>query len=449
METLARYVTASIALAVAMPVCFAQTYVQLNPTTSQTVTQPVASSLRSTLGVNSLNNTYYVNQWCSTAGTLDDTCFSNAITDIAAHALTGQSGRRMQVLIVSPGVYNFNNTVTVPIGMNISIKGEYQAGIWGSVISPGSSVVDFFHIAADNVNIEHLAFVGGTTNTAIVLGTSTQATFDTHINWCWFAGQNAAIHIVNGGGYDLSHNTFDGGTNYGIFSDAATGDLAANDIIADDLRGFGQISTIAIIGPTTQTPNYEGYKFSGLFDHSINGSSAISLTQITNATISGIFNNNNYQDININGSSGVVISDFQVYDPGQSSIVIANSAGVQVVNGVIYNSNTKTAGTPMISVTASGNTTVSNITSLNAGITNASVGLYVDSTTRASVIYGNNFNAQTGAAYNVLDPTAGMTVHGTLNASKVVPANGFTGTKTAGTCVLTIASGIITNVTGC
>jgi hypothetical protein len=38
---------------------------------------------------------------------------------------------------------------------------------------------------------------------------------------------------------------------------------------------------------------------------------------------------------------------------------------------------------------------------------------------------------------------------GTVNAAHVVAGNGFSGTKTAGSCVLTIVSGIITNVTGC
>jgi hypothetical protein len=421
-------------------------YVSTAPSASQTVTQPVASGVRTTLGVNSLSNTYYVNQWCSTPGVLDDTCFSNAIADIYANALTGQDGRRMQVLIVSPGVYKFTNTVTVPLGVNISIKGEYQAGIWGSVISPGSaSPVDFFHVVADNIEFQHLAFVSGSGITAITLGTSTQATYDTHINWCWFA----AIHIVNGGGYDLSHNTFDSGTNYGILSNATLGDISASDIIATDLRGYGQISTVAIVATGKQGPSYQGYIFSGIFDHSVGNAAPIALANVIGAKISGIFNNNHYNDVNINGCYGVIFSDFHVYNPGQTSIFVNNSNGVQITNGVIYNSNTVTAGTPMISVTTSGNTTVSNITSLNAGITQASVGLYVDASTGGSTIYGNNFNAQTGSAYNVLDGTAGLNVQGTVNATHITASNGYSGTKTMGSCTLTIAGGIITNVSGC
>jgi hypothetical protein len=83
MAILSHHLTRSVSLFLLSQVCFAQT-VQLNPTASQTITQPVVGTTRSTLGVNSINNTYYVNQWCSTTGVLDDTCFTNAIHDIVA-----------------------------------------------------------------------------------------------------------------------------------------------------------------------------------------------------------------------------------------------------------------------------------------------------------------------------------------------------------------------------
>jgi hypothetical protein len=37
----------------------------------------------------------------------------------------------------------------------------------------------------------------------------------------------------------------------------------------------------------------------------------------------------------------------------------------------------------------------------------------------------------------------------TLKAGKLAAANGYTGTKTIGSCTLVITAGIITNVTGC
>jgi hypothetical protein len=422
--------------------------VLLSPTGTQTVTQPVSSSTRSFLGINSLNNIYYVNQWCSTPTVLDDTCFSNAIADIQTHALTGPSAHSMQILRVPPGVYTFNHTVLIPFRINISITGEYQAGVWGSIISAGATPVDFFHVAADNIEIQHLSFYGGSGITAITLGTASQGTYDTHINWCWFLGQNAAIHMVNGGGYDLSHNTFDSGTNYGIFSNATQGDISANDIVATDLRGYGQIQTIAIVA-SSQSKNYEGYIFSGIFDHSVQNAGVIGLSNVINATISGIFNNNNWNDINIVGSSGVVISNFAVYNPGQTSIFIDSTNAATITNGLIYNSNTLVSGTPTISITKSGSPTVSNITTMNGGSTNASSALYIDSATSGSTVYGNNFGGTPGVKYNVNDSTASFNVQGAIVASKVSASNGFTGSKVVGSCTFTIAGGIVTNVSGC
>jgi hypothetical protein len=254
--------------------------------------------------------------------------------------------------------------------------------------------------------------------------------------------------MVNGGGYDLSHNTFDNGTNYGIVSNATLGDISANDIIATDLRGYGQIQTIAIVA-NSQGPSYEGYIFSGIFDHSVQDAGAISLTSVINATISGIFNNNNWNDIYVVGSSGVVISNFAVYDPGQTSIYIRTSNAVTISNGLIYNANTLTSGTPIVSITGSGSPTVNNVTTMNDGSVNSSAALYIDSATTGSTVYGNNFNGTPGVKYNVQDSTAAFNVQGAVVASSVSAANGFTGSKLIGSCTLTITAGIITGVSGC
>jgi hypothetical protein len=254
--------------------------------------------------------------------------------------------------------------------------------------------------------------------------------------------------MVNGGGYDLSHNTFDNGTNYGIVSNATLGDISANDVIATDLRGYGQIETIGIVAKS-QGPSYEGYIFSGIFDHSVQNAGAISLTSVVNATISGIFNNNNWNDIAVLGSSGVIISNFAVYDPGQTSIYIHTSNAVTISNGLIYNANTLVSGTPIISITSSGSPTVNNITTMNNGSANSSAALYIDAATTSSTVYGNNFGGTPGVQYEVQDSTATFNVQGALVASRVSAANGFTGSKHIGACILTITAGIITGVSGC
>ncbi|WP_144312313.1 hypothetical protein [Terriglobus saanensis] len=329
--------------------------------------------------------------------------------------------------------------------MNIAIHGA-QTGVYGSRISGGSN--DFI-VRADDVDIKNLAFVGNKSNTAITLGVPEFAIFDTHINNCWFAGVGVGIRLVNAGGLDLSHNTFDSGTSYGIYSNQSEGDVMANYVIADDLRGFQQISTVSITGPSPGTANYQGYTFSGIFDNSVQSSASISLTRIIGAKISGIFTQNHYQDISISGSSAVVISNFHVYNPGQTSIFINQSNGVNTSNGVIFNSGTLEGGTPSISVVGSANTTVAGITSVNGGSAHASYGLSIDSASGASRIYGNNFNAQTVDTYNVQDPTALFEIKGALSATSVVAGNGYSGTATVGGCSIKIVSGIVVSTFGC
>src|SRR5882757_10015474 len=80
-------------------------------------------------------STLYADEWCTTPGTLDDTCFSNAIAAIQANSITGSIGsRHMGIILVRPGIYTFNHTVTIPAptstsGVNISIKGEYETSV--------------------------------------------------------------------------------------------------------------------------------------------------------------------------------------------------------------------------------------------------------------------------------------------------------------------------------
>jgi hypothetical protein len=61
---------------------------------------------------------------------------------------------------------------------------------------------------------------------------------------------------------------------------------------------------------------------------------------------------------------------------------------------------------------------------------------------------GNAFHWRTFNGHGWDNPMS-LSRGGDLSIHAVLPANGFTGTKTAGSCVFTIASGIIINVTGC
>lgn len=366
-------------------------------------------------------STVYADEWCSTPGTLDDTCFTNAIAAIQANSVTGSIGasRHMGIILVRPGVYTFNHTVTIPAptsasGVNISIKGEYQTSVWGAVLQNGATPVDFFHVQADSVDIKNLAFVvqpQAPNIAAIVLGSTTAKTYDTHINWCWFAGMGQAIHIVNAGGLDLSHNTFDSGTIYGIYSNAQGGDITANNIMATDLVGFGQISTILMIGDGTS--NFGQSTFSGTFDRSI-ADSAVKLQNVIGVNVSGVFAYNTVYDMAVVSSIGVNIGPWQSYSSGQTSVHVANSTNVKIFSGTIVNTGAVLSGQNTVEVADSVNTTIHDVSS--SGTSGAGYGLSVNQGSTGTIVYGNSFSAQTATAINVFDTTATFPVSGVLTA---------------------------------
>ncbi|CAN5467055.1 hypothetical protein BH10ACI4_BH10ACI4_25060 [soil metagenome] len=62
--------------------------------------------------------------------------------------------------------------------------------------------------------------------------------------------------------------------------------------------------------------------------------------------------------------------------------------------------------------------------------------------------YGT-FSVTNGMDCYALNGAVPCSFSGSISAPSIAPANGYTGSKTAGTCVFTIVSGIITGVTGC
>jgi hypothetical protein len=66
--------------------------------------------------------------------------------------------------------------------------------------------------------------------------------------------------------------------------------------------------------------------------------------------------------------------------------------------------------------------------------------------------YGYEISAANQAATAIvwsIDDVGNLNTAGNVTAASVTAGNGFTGTKTAGSCTFTIMAGIITNVTGC
>jgi hypothetical protein len=79
------------------------------PLTNQTVIQPGTSSL----GINTLNNILYANQWC-TGGSLSQSCLSNAVSSIGASNAT----------IVVNSIIPISVTYTVPANVTLQVVGS-------------------------------------------------------------------------------------------------------------------------------------------------------------------------------------------------------------------------------------------------------------------------------------------------------------------------------------
>jgi hypothetical protein len=402
--------------------------VAFSPVASQLINQPAGT----TVGVNSLNGVHYVSQWCTTPGTLDDTCFSKAIADIVANGPTGSSGRRMGSLEVSPGVYTFNSTVTVPLGINISIQGAAQDSLWGAFIKAGSSHPNLFTVLADSVTIQNITFQGDVNEDAIVLGSTSHPLYDTHINWCWFNSFSRGIHIVNGGGLDLSHNTFEYNT-FGIASFYPSGDVRAQDIVATDLRSYNNSNGAVSLSGDGTAANFGNNQFAGIFDW--NGGSGfpqITLYGVTDTQVSGNFNNGYQDDLLVWGASkNILIGPIVAYNSGRNTITANSVTNLTVANVSAHNTNVNNS-VGITAVVNAGNIaglTASGVTSTaDTGKGLATYGIYVDATSTSVDVHGNQPTAQTTAAYDVLSSGGGTIV---LNAL-TVENDSVTGTTKIG-----------------
>ncbi len=172
----------------------------------------------------------------------------------------------MGIILVPPGVYTFNKTVTVPLGLNISIEGATQDTVWGAVIEPGDSHPNLFAIDADSVNIDHLVFHGDGKEDAITLGSARQETFDWHINWNWFISIRYCLHLVNDSGGDFCTTPRMLRPPSSFMPTRTVENRGAQDLMLNDDRVFGNATGIDIRGDGTD-------KFSniqiagGIFDH--------------------------------------------------------------------------------------------------------------------------------------------------------------------------------------
>jgi len=445
--------------------CGAANCIIAAPTVTQTITQPAGTSLV----VNSLkadtplfNNIHYANAWCTTPGTLDDSCFNNAIADIVANGPVGAGGHRYGVIKVPPGNYVFANTVTIPAGVDIGIEGEYETSLWGAIITSSTNNQVLFLVTSDSVDIKNLSFQNGANSgvVGIQLGTATVSVFDSHINWNWFAGmEGAGIHIVNSSGDDLSHNTFDSNTIYGITSDFTAGDIQANYIRATDLRSFGQRYAVYLVGDSSNLATYSENTFSGLFTNSTATSAAVYLRYNSSSSITGTFSGSNNDDIDILNSTSISIGPFVSTNSGRAVVQVNGSTNINIFSGTI--TNTAIQSTPntisAIVIADSIGTRISGVRSVTStgGVANAQYGLSVNSGSTNTTVYGNSFNSQMAAPYSILDTTATIETKGFLSydhAGSVgvatIAAGSGSGAVCVGTCTDTFGYVKLVNAVG-
>ena len=119
--------------------------------------------------------------------------------------------------------------------------------------------------------------------------------------------------------------------------------MQANDVIATDLRGFEQIDTVYINGGTATGNSYADNQFSGLFDDATIVLAAVFLESVVNNSVSGVFDDDNYDDIQVSSSTGVNIGPVSSFNAGCSVIFANLNSGLIIHNVAALNSGVNTS----------------------------------------------------------------------------------------------------------
>jgi hypothetical protein len=393
----------------------AQTAVLINPPGAQAVIQPPGTFL----AVNSLNNVHYASQWCTTAGTLDETCVNNAIADIQAHGPVKAGGFPTgQVVIDGTRQYFLNNSIVVPYGVDISLFGESYNNLQGTELQPNKANMTLIQVQSDTIDIHDLLLNSGCCagTTGISLGTTSHFVSGARVNNMWYQGMSVAVHLINVQGMDLSNSTCDDNVKYCILSNYPDGDVAAAGIVATNMNFFGQQVAISITGNAASDPNdWSRYIFSGFWSYAGNAAAGPSgstnvFYNLNNVSLSGVNWNNSADDIQFFYVNGGNIGPFTDTQDGRRFVLLTSCTNIDVHDATILGTaQQQTPGTyAVVETSNSRNISVHGITTTApAGfLASASYGLLIDAGTAGSTIYGNSFNAQTVSAYHVLDTTA-------------------------------------------
>lgn len=368
---------------------------------------------------------YVASYWCSTPGTLDQTCIQNAVNAINA------SGVNSGTVYIPPGVYTINSPI-VNSGVGIEFLGSRIGGVYGTELIAATSNTDILQSTSPALKVRDVRFQGqclspactGTGN-GIVAGSAVTETFDTQISECWFTQiPNADLLVNNLSGLILTNNFFET-SNYGLYSSPAAGAAETRDLQVVGNRFYATYHNPIYLAGAGGALNGQGSWYANItgniFDFcgttpSTDDRACIHLTTGADyVTITGNhFNNSRYDDVRIDNSQSVSVSGNTSARTGRSVVycvdcqsvaVNGNSAGS--TNYLSYGGTTgsfyfaRGAGVASQYNTISGNSVLA-----WAGENRATYDLYTDAGTTGTTIGLNNWHGFASAQMSIGDTTA-------------------------------------------
>ena len=148
--------------------------VLLTPPSGQRLTQAGGTSF----DVTDFSNIHYADAWCNTPGVFDDTCWNNAIQDIAANGPIGPGTHRYGVVIGGPNTYNLSQTILLPEGVDVNLRGADHNNLFGTILNTIVNNQPAITDSADSASVRDMTIIGNASSTTgVKLGTAATGPF--------------------------------------------------------------------------------------------------------------------------------------------------------------------------------------------------------------------------------------------------------------------------------
>jgi hypothetical protein len=411
---------------------FAQTHTEVTIEDPQTITASKTFSGAAT-NVKTLEGVYQADQWCTVAGTLNQSCIQN-IVNFACSGLT--AGQNAYVPIFAPaGVYTFGSAVTLPgTGFcRLDINGEHAAGVGGTEFLASGNTVTLFDLTngqTDTGAFHHIWFqsqgtIATATNDALKLGkVGGQTLYDFYVEDSWFNGFNKAIDCINCSGVTLVRNSIEL-NNYGFWCAPASTDRCNSHVFVANRwfeNGLGiadggalrcdNTSGSANVGNITVSAGV--MDFNGNFTAGVSGFAVKLVNGCNTVSMAGVdFHDQTYDDINVSNSTDVTITGNTTATTNHLFIDCFDCRGVTATGNTIGKTDVGNAVphaviSLAVSAATSANNVISSNTSSFTGGTTATAYLKTDAGTTGTTAVGNLYPALTQQQLysSVLDTTA-------------------------------------------